>query len=64
MAVATQIVGRHQPRFALRNMVLALSLHPWLNTPEERLRLNAAKHILKHWEVYRVLTQNRKPKGK
>jgi len=30
----------------LRNMVLALEMHSWNNTPEETLRLEAAKMIL------------------
>tara|TARA_Y100000296_G_C5008778_1_gene174006 strand:+ start:207 stop:347 length:141 start_codon:yes stop_codon:yes gene_type:complete len=36
-----------QPTWALRNMIKALSLHPWLNTPEEDKRLESAKAELK-----------------
>ena len=32
----------------LRNMALALSLHPWNNTPQDWLRLEAALVILHH----------------
>jgi hypothetical protein len=45
-AEARAIVG-NQPRTALRNMVKALNMHPWLNTAEDKLRLEAAKLILK-----------------
>ena len=32
----------------LRNMAVALSLHSWNNTPQDRLRLEAALVILHH----------------
>lgn len=45
---AKRIVG-NQPSWALRNMVKALSLFGGhLNTPEENLRLKAAKLVLKN----------------
>ena len=31
----------------LKQIVRALSLHPWLNTPEENERLERAKKLLK-----------------
>ena len=31
----------------LKQIVRALSLHPWLNTPEENARLERAKKLLK-----------------
>ena len=34
------------PTWELRNMVKALSFHPWSNTPEEKQRLKAAKSEL------------------
>ena len=37
----------NQPTFALKNMVVALSTMQFLNTPEENLRLEAAKIVLK-----------------
>ena len=43
---AKQIVG-NQPRQALKNMVKALSLHTWLNTPKDDERLKAAKIVLR-----------------
>jgi hypothetical protein len=46
LAEAKKLVGS-QPRWALRNMVLALSLHPWGNTPEETARLKAAQLIIR-----------------
>ena len=43
---ARKIVGKGSPRWALKNMVKALSMHAWNNTPAETLRLEAAKMIL------------------
>ncbi len=43
---AKKITG-NQPLWALRNMVLALSMMPMMNTPEENKRLEAGKHLLK-----------------
>tara|TARA_R100001440_G_scaffold75299_2_gene102155 strand:- start:532 stop:738 length:207 start_codon:yes stop_codon:yes gene_type:complete len=36
-----------QPTWALKNMIKALKMHHWLNTNEERVRLEAAKVALK-----------------
>jgi hypothetical protein len=44
---ARKIVGKGSPRWALKNMVKALSMHAWHNTPAENLRLEAAKLVLK-----------------
>jgi hypothetical protein len=35
-----------KPTWELRNMVRALSMHSWLNTPAESQRLALAKHEL------------------
>ena len=43
---AKKIVG-NQPTWALKNMVKALNMLPWLNTAEDELRLKAAKVVLK-----------------
>jgi hypothetical protein len=43
---ARKIVG-NQPKWAVKNMVKALSMHQWLNTPKESIRLEAGKLILK-----------------
>jgi hypothetical protein len=43
---AKRIVG-NQATWALRNMVRALKMLPWLNTPEDEERLEAAKVVLK-----------------
>ncbi len=42
---AKRLVG-NQPTWALQNMVVALNLFPYLNTPEDEQRLKAAKLIL------------------
>ena len=44
---AEKLVG-NQPTFALQNMVVALNLLPYLNTPEDVLRREAAIYVLKH----------------
>ncbi len=43
---AKRIVG-NQGTWALKNMVRALKMLPWLNTPEDKERLDAAKVVLK-----------------
>ena len=43
---AKKIVG-NQPKWAIKNMVKALNMCPWLNTAEEKQRLQAAKIVLK-----------------
>ena len=45
-AEAKKIIG-NQPRWAVNNMVKALSMHSWMNTPEEKRRLAAGKIILR-----------------
>ena len=42
---AKKIVG-NQPKWAVKNMVKALTMCRWLNTPEEERRLQAGKIIL------------------
>jgi hypothetical protein len=43
---ARRIIG-NQPTFAIRNMVMALKMHQWLNTKQDWERLEAAKIVLK-----------------
>ena len=43
---AKKIVG-NQPKWALKNMVKALNMLPWLNDENDKQRLAAAKLILK-----------------
>ena len=42
---AIRIVG-NQPRKLIQKMVRALSMHPWLNTPEENKRREAGQKVL------------------
>ena len=44
---AWKIVG-NQPRWAIKNMVKALSMFTAIHTPEEKRRLEAAKICLKN----------------
>ena len=53
---AHAIVG-NQPRYAVRNMVKALSMMPRLNTVEENERLEAGKVVLRHWSMVRNFNQ-------
>lgn len=46
LAEAKKVVG-NQPRWALKNMVVALELLPLLNTLEDDARLEAAKIVLR-----------------
>jgi hypothetical protein len=43
---AWAIIG-NQPKWAIRNMVKALSMHTWLNTREDNIRLQAARIALR-----------------
>tara|TARA_R100001086_G_scaffold173860_2_gene95361 strand:- start:1210 stop:1446 length:237 start_codon:yes stop_codon:yes gene_type:complete len=43
---AWKIIG-NQPKWAIKNMIKALSLHPWKNTNEDKLRIEAGKICLK-----------------
>ena len=44
---AKKIVG-NQPKYALQNMIKALQMCAWLNTTEDKLRLIAAKIVIKN----------------
>lgn len=44
---AKKIVGRANTGVFLKNMHRALSMHRWLNTPEEELRLEATCKLLR-----------------
>ena len=48
---ARKILG-NQPRYALRNMIKALKIHPWLNDENDKKRLAAAELALEWWEIY------------
>ena len=43
---AWKIIG-NQPKYAIKNMIKALTMHSWLNTDKDKLRLKAAKICLK-----------------
>ena len=43
---ARGIVG-NRPQWELQAMARALALHSWLNTPEERARLQAARIMIR-----------------
>ena len=43
----TDINLDRRPTWELKQIVRALSLHPWVNTPQENARLERAKKLLK-----------------
>jgi hypothetical protein len=43
---AKKIVG-NQPMWAIKNMIKALKMAPWLNTLEDKVRLEAALIVVK-----------------
>jgi hypothetical protein len=52
---AATIVGKRQSRHTLNQMVVALSMHSWRNTPDEAARLVAAKLALRKFSQYNNL---------
>ena len=53
MTTVVKTLGTNRQRFEVQDMVLALSMHSWHNTPEEMDRLEAAKTALRDWRAYR-----------
>jgi len=49
---AIRILGLNRARYEIQNMALALTFGSYLNTREERDRLNAAAYVLKRWKSY------------
>jgi hypothetical protein len=49
---AFKAVGYGAHGVPFNHMIKALSMHPWLNTPEETERLEAAKWIKSHRKEY------------
>ena len=50
---AIQILGINRTRANdLSPMVKALGMHPWLNTPEDSQRREAAQFVLRRWRQY------------
>jgi hypothetical protein len=45
-------VGLNRSYREVARMSHALSLHPWLNTPEETVRLAACAYALSNWKAY------------
>jgi hypothetical protein len=44
---ARDIIG-NRAQWEIQAIARALSLHPWINTPQENQRLKAARVILRH----------------
>lgn len=52
MGDAIRILGMNRARYEVQNMALALVFGSYLNTTEERNRLEAANFVLKRWKAY------------
>ena len=52
MLEAVKILGSNRARYEVQNMALALLFGSYLNTPEERARLEASNYVLKRWKAY------------
>jgi hypothetical protein len=54
-----ECLGSCRARWEIAAMIKALSLHPWLNTPAETKRLEAARAALGDWKSYSHACQAR-----
>jgi hypothetical protein len=52
-------LGSCRARWEIAAMIKALSLHPWLNTPAEAKRLEAARAAMGNWKSYSHACQAR-----
>lgn len=52
MNKAIQALGSNRARYEIQNMALALTFGSYLNTKEERDRLEASAYVLKRWKAY------------
>ena len=52
-------LGSCRTRSEIATMIKALSLHPWLNTPAETKRLEAARAAMENWKSYSHACQAR-----
>lgn len=49
---AVEILGINNTKGPLQNMVRALSMMTWLNTPADTERREAAQYVLRRWKAY------------
>jgi hypothetical protein len=54
-----ECLGSCRTRSEIAAMIKALSLHPWLNTPAETKRLEAASAAMGNWKSYSHACQAR-----
>jgi hypothetical protein len=52
MNKAIKALGSNRARYEVQNMALALTFGSYLNTKEERERLEASAYVLKRWKAY------------
>jgi hypothetical protein len=52
-------LGSRRSRWEIAAMIQALSQHPWLNTPAETQRLEAARAAMGNWKSYSQACQAR-----
>jgi hypothetical protein len=60
MSTVIDRLGSNCPKWEIRMMAKALSLHPWLNTDEESKRLQAARYAIRHWDEYQAVCSERR----
>jgi hypothetical protein len=53
-------LGTRRSRWEIAAMIEALSQHPWLNTPAETQRLEAARAAMGNWKFYSHACQDRR----
>ncbi len=52
-------LGSRRARWEIAAMIQTLSQHPWLNTPAETQRLEAARGAMANWKSYSHACQDR-----
>jgi hypothetical protein len=57
---AVAVIGIGATQIPLRNMVTALGLLTYLNTPEDWERREAAQYVLKRWKAYQAECNKRR----
>ncbi|MGH6631515.1 MAG: hypothetical protein ACREB3_17435 [Burkholderiales bacterium] len=61
MQTAIEILGINRRQTGdLRETVMALGFHSWLNTAEDTERREAAKYVLRRWPAYQAECNKRR----
>lgn len=57
---AISVLGINNTKIPLQNMVRALSMMTWLNTPADTERREAARYVLRRWSAYQAECNRRR----